>query len=117
MAHNYTNTASKALLDGNINSSVGSLAVTGYTGYPSAPFYILVDRDTSAAELMEVTAVAGSTLTVTRGTGGTAATSHSSGATVEHVIPAAVPQAVEQHIEASSNVHGVTGALIGADST
>src|SRR4051812_10591188 len=117
MAHNYTNTASKAALDAPLNSSASSFAVTSFTGYPAAPFYILVDRDTSSAELMEVTGVAGTTLTVVRGAGGTASTSHSSGADVEHVIPAAVPQSVEQHVEATSNVHGVTGALVGADST
>jgi hypothetical protein len=117
MAHNYTNTASKAALDAPLNSSASSFAVSSFTGYPAAPFYILVDRDTSSAELMEVTGVAGTTLTVVRGAGGTASTSHSSGADVEHVIPAAVPQSVEQHVEATSNVHGVTGALVGADST
>lgn len=116
MAHNYTNTASKAVLDSPINSSVGTITLTGFSGYPSVPFFALVDRDTSAAELVEVTAVAGSSLTVTRGVGGTASTSHSAGATLEHVIPAAVPQAVEQHVEATSNIHGVTGGLVGADS-
>lgn len=117
MAHNYTNTASTAQLDGTLNSNANTFSVTDFTGYPSVPFYILMDRDTSSAELMEVTGVAGSTLTANRGAGGTAGTSHSSGATIEHVIPAAVPQSVEQHVEATSNVHGVTGALLGADST
>jgi hypothetical protein len=115
MAHNYSNTASTAQLDAPLNSSANSFQVTGFTGYPAAPFYILMDRDTSSAELMEVTQVAGSTLTVTRGAGGTASTPHAAGAAVEHVIPAAVPQAVEQHVEATTNVHGVTGALVGAD--
>lgn len=114
--HNYSNTASQATLDAPLNSSANSFTVSDFTGFPQAPFYILMDRDTSSSELMEVTGVAGSTLTVQRGQGGTASTSHSAGAVVEHVIPAQVPQAVEQHIEATSNVHGVTGALIGADS-
>lgn len=116
-AHNYTNTASRAALDSPLNSSSATFGVTGFTGYPSVPFYVLLDRDTSSAELVEVTNVAGSTLTANRGAGGTASTSHSAGGTVEHVIPAAVPQSVEQHVEATSNIHGVTGALIGADST
>lgn len=115
--HNYSNTASRATLDSPLNSSASSFALSTFTGYPSVPFYILMDRDTSSSELMEVTNVAGSTLTVNRGQGGTAATSHSAGAFVEHVIPAAVPQAVEQHVEATSNIHGITGALVGADST
>lgn len=114
--HNYSNTASKATLDSPLNSSANTFSVSSFTGYPSVPFFILMDRDTSSAELMEVTTVAGSTLTASRGVGGTASTSHSAGATVEHVIPAAVPQAVEQHVEAVANVHGVTGTLIGADS-
>lgn len=114
--HNYTNTASVATLDAPLNSSANSFAVSGFTGYPSTPFYVLMDRDTSSAELLEVTTVAGLTLTVTRGVGGTASTSHSAGATIEHVIPASVPQATEQHIEATANIHGVTGALLGADS-
>lgn len=117
MAHNYSNTASKAVLDAPLNSSANTFAVTDFTGYPSAPFWVLMDRDTSSAELMEVTGVAGSTLTVLRGAGGTASTSHSAGAAVEHVIPALVPQQSEQHVEATTNIHGVTGTLIGSDST
>lgn len=115
-AHNYTNTASASALDAPLNSSATSFSVTPYTGYPSVPYWILVDRDTPSAEVMEVTAVASSTLAVVRGQGGTAATSHSAGSTVEHIIPAGVPQASEAHVEATGGVHGVTGALVGTSS-
>lgn len=117
MAHNYSNTASKAVLDAPLNSSATTFAVSSFTGYPAAPFWVLMDRDSSSAELMEVTSVAGSTLTVVRGAGGTASTSHASGAFLEHVIPALVPQQSEQHIEATQNVHGVVGPLVGSQSS
>lgn len=117
MAHNYSNTASVATCAGAVNNSQTSITVNSFSGYPAAPYYILVDRDTPNAEVMEVTAVVGSTLTVVRGQGGTAAATHQLGSEVEHVIPAAVPQAAEAHHEASTNVHGVSGSLIGSATT
>lgn len=113
MARNYVNTASVATIASSINSSVGTMSVSNYSGYPTAPFWIIVDRDTASSELMEVTAVVGTTLTISRGQGGTVAASHSAGAKVEHVIPAGVASASELHNEAMSNVHGVTGNLVG----
>lgn len=115
--HNYSNTASIATLQAAINNSQLTMAVNTFTGFPAVPFWVQVDRNTGASEIMEVTGVAASTLTVVRGQGGTVATSHGLGATVEHVIPATVPQASEAHVAATTNVHGVAGTLVSTTST
>lgn len=88
------NTVSTALMTGNLSvvsvaSATGISAPTPNTGNvagiatSSAASYIYVDR-----ELMEVKGVSGSSLTVIRGVGSTAAQSHVNGALV-FVIPAA----------------------------
>jgi len=59
-------------LAGNINSSSTTLTVASSTGLPAPNFRLLVDT-----ELMLVTAVSGTTLTVTRGYENSGATTHS----------------------------------------
>lgn len=77
---------SRTTLSASINNSVTSLVVTDNTKVSSTgTFFILIDD-----ELMRVTAVSGSTLTVVRGVGGTTAASHTSGAKLSQV------QTVEQ---------------------
>lgn len=66
------------------STSATSISVASAAGLPAGGnFEILVD-----AELMQVTALAGTTLTVTRGFGGTTAATHSSGANVVLVLTA-----------------------------
>jgi hypothetical protein len=79
----FANNASSTL-NGAINSSVTSLVVTSATGFPTVGnFRLLID-----SEIMLVTAVSGTTFTVTRGIEGTAAASHSNGATVTAILTA-----------------------------
>lgn len=79
----FANNASSTL-NGAINSSVTSLVVTSATKFSSAPqFRILID-----SEYMLVTAVAGTTFTITRGIEGSTAASHSNGATVSQILTA-----------------------------
>lgn len=83
MPEQYANNSASTLSAG-INNSVTSLAVASASTFPTLPsFRIRIDD-----EAMLVTAVAGTTYTVTRGIEGTAAASHSSGAIVRHVITA-----------------------------
>jgi len=71
-------------LNGTINNSVTSLVVASSSGYPSSGnFRIRID-----SELMLVTAVSGTTWTVTRGIESTSAASHTNGATINHVVSA-----------------------------
>ena len=64
-------------LSGNITSSQTTLVVTSASGMPAPNFRLLIDT-----ELMLVTNVSGTTLTVTRGYEGSAATTHSNTAAI-----------------------------------
>ena len=87
-ARNYSSAAVATTLTGGITSSATTLTVSSTTGYPAAPFTIIVDSDTASEEVMEVTAVAGTTFTVTRGVDGTTAVEHGAGASVRHGVSA-----------------------------
>lgn len=63
---------------GTMNSGDTSCTITSATGFPSAPFFIVIDSET-----IRVGARSGTSLTsLTRGYNGTSAASHSDGATV-----------------------------------
>lgn len=77
----YANGAATTL-NGSINNSVTSLVVASAAGFPSSGnFRILV-----GTEILIVTAVSGTTFTVTRGAEGTAAASHTSGDALTHIL-------------------------------
>jgi hypothetical protein len=59
------------------------------SGYPAQfPYTAIIDPDTASEEVVEVTAAAGTTLTVTRGVDGTSAVSHNAGAVFRHGVSA-----------------------------
>lgn len=79
----FTNNGA-SLLDGAINNSVTSLVVDSGASFPAGPqFRIKIDD-----EIMLVTAVAGTTFTVTRGVDSTSAASHLDNAPVTHIYTA-----------------------------
>ena len=85
----YSSTAVATTLSGNINNSTTSITVTALTGYPAqTPFTAIIDPDTASEEVVEVTNVSGTTLTVTRGVDGTTASSHNAGAVFRHGVSA-----------------------------
>lgn len=114
----YSSVAQPTTLASGISAGATTLTVLATTGFPSSfPYTLSLDNDNASAELVEVTGAAGPTLTVVRGIDGTSAQSHSAGAVVRHDISARDFADYQNHQAASSNVHGVTGALVGASST
>lgn len=114
---NFNNVTSIGTLTGPVASSATSMAVQNFTGYPTAPFTVTVDRNTPTEEICLVTLVAGGTITVTRGYDGSASQAHAAGATVEHTAGAIEYSEANTHVNAVSDVHGVSGELVGAEGT
>lgn len=123
---NYSNIAVQTVLAGAILAGDLTLTVADPTGYPAAPFRIVVDPGSVAnEEVLEVTVTAGALFTVTRGFDGTTAKPHANGATVIHAAIAAdftdlqaadtaLSTTISTHIADLSNPHSVTAAQTGA---
>ena len=80
MAELFKNLASTTL-SGDHNDTVTSISVASAMGFATGNFRILID-----SEIMKVTGVSGTTLTVARHQEGTQAASHTSGTAVYHVL-------------------------------
>lgn len=114
----YSNVAQQTTLSGSISSGATTINVGATTGFPgSFPYTLALDYGAATEELVSVTAAAGTTLTVTRGYGGTSAQSHSLGAVVRHVYDATDATAFRTHEAATAAIHGVAGTLVGTSDT
>lgn len=114
---NYTN-AQATTLTVSCSSAATTITVASTSGLPiSYPFIGILDRGTASEEVVLVTAAAGSVLTVTRGYDSTAAFAHSEGATFVHGFSAIDLREANAHVNANSNVHGVTGSVVGTSDT
>jgi hypothetical protein len=117
MSRYYSNTAVETTLSAGITSSATTIQVAATTGFPaSVPFTLALDAGASGEELVSVTAVAGTTLTVTRGFDNTTAVAHSAGAVIRHVHSAVDFKNSRDH-EAATVAHGATGAVVGTTNT
>jgi hypothetical protein len=76
-------------------------------------FTVVIDPDTAIEEIVDVTAVSTNTLTITRGVDGSSGQAHSAGAVVRHMAIGRDYRESNTHVEASSGVHGATGAVVG----
>jgi hypothetical protein len=107
----YSSTAVATTLATSASNSDTTIEVTTLTGFPNlTPFTAILDTDTASEEVVDVTNVAGTTLTVTRGVDGTSAVSHSAGASFRHGVSG------RDFDEANAFVNGggVTNSLISA---
>jgi hypothetical protein len=116
----YSSIAQQTTLTSGITASGTTMIVAATTGFPgSLPYTLAVDYGSATEELVEVTGVAGLTLTVTRAIDGTSGASHNPGAVVRHVSSARDFTDSRTHEAASTNVHGLSGgaAVVGTTST
>lgn len=110
----YSSTAAETTLTGTINGSATSINVGSTVGLPvSFPYTLALDYETASEELVDVTAAAGTNLTVVRAVDSTSGTSHSAGARVRHTSSARDFRDSREHEEDATGVHGVAGALVG----
>lgn len=112
----YSNTASQAALaaaigatDVTINFTAGS-----FTGYPTQyPYTAAIARGTADEEIVLVTAASGDSATVQRAYDGTLGKAHGAGATFTEVVVALDYREANDHVNATSAVHGTVGAVVG----
>ncbi len=110
----YSNTAAEATLLVGVTSGETALSVDTVAGFPvQFPFTVVIDPDSASAEVVTVTNVVGTVLTVTRAEDGTAAVTHSTGASVIHSHSARDWADSREHEDATFGVHGLTGTVVG----
>ena len=114
----YSSTAVAMALTGAVNEIVTTIVVDTVLGLPAqTPFALALDVGLSTEEIVTVTNVSGTNLTVTRGEDGTSAIAHTIGAVTRHMVTARDLREPQEHLAATANVHGIgaTASVVGTD--
>lgn len=108
----YSSVAVDTTISSGITDAATSVTVAAATGFPSStPWTAIIDKGTANEEIVEVTGVAGTTLTITRGVDGSTGVAHSSGAAFQHGVSARDFDEPNDHINATSGVHSHLATL------
>lgn len=99
MPETFTNFA-RNTLNGNITNASTSIVVADGSSFPTSDFYIVIDPNVAAREIIHITSRSGNTLTADlRGQDGTTAQAHTSGAMVVHGVLARHIQAFYDNLD------------------
>lgn len=110
----YINNAPQQLLSAQINSSATTCVCPSFAGWPTQfPFFATLEVGTASEEIVSVTNIVGTTATIVRAQDGSAAISHLAGATFDFTVVAKDFDEANLHVNSTSGVHGVSGALVG----
>ena len=115
-AYYYSSTAGVYTLTGDVAATATIIVVNSATGLPTAPFKVVLEPGQPTEEIVKVTSLAGTSLTVVRGWNGTAAVAHAAGAAVRHMMTAEDLTLSRAHEDATP-AHGATGAVMGTTNT
>ena len=86
----------------------GSALMGGKTLTGTQTYTVVIDPDTALEEIVDVTVYSsGNTITITRNIDGSTGQAHSAGAVVRHMAIGRDYQEANDHIEASTGVHGL----------
>lgn len=113
MTRRYSSTAIATTLAAGCTDVATVIQVTATTGFPAVDFVLALDHEDALQELVLVTNVSGTTLTVTRGYDSTTPVAHSGGASVRHVHTAQDFRDSRTHEDAVAGIHGATGSVVG----
>jgi len=137
LKRNFSATAIETTLVNSISSAATgdtttSVSVVSVSGYPAAPFTLILAPDTNKEEVVTCTSVVGTTLQIVRGQDSTLAVSHTAGTSVRHGVSGRDFREEQTHIAArgydadtailsnasQTHVHGLVsgdGSVVGAD--
>lgn len=112
----YTNISKEGqlLLGIGTGDTTITLQAPGLVNIPATPFYVRIDPDTVSEEIILVGSGSSATvlLNCTRGYDGTTAFSHAVGAKVRHCVAAEFYNKADIHVEATADVHGLSGGAV-----
>lgn len=117
MGRNYSATAVDTTLSSAVTSTALSATVVAAVGFPTAPFLLAFIDSPGSQEIVQVTNVVGTALTITRGFDSTAAVAHPAGTVVRHVASAQDFREAGLHIDATTGVHGVGSGSVAGTTT